>query len=132
MSEEQVIRLPANWRDFRAGYSAVPEGEHNVRVEDLGADSEAQRVTVRLAVVEDPGFAGRKLFENFQMDSEVGVRLYLEFLDVIGVEPVSDAVAPERCRGKKLRVVVRHKEHEGKTYANIVKHLPHGGEQATH
>ena len=123
MSEQTLLKLPGNWGEVETGFPLVDEGDYTVRVCKV-IQEDGSGVSGTFVIQHGSSFVGKRLFQRYDLATETGLRLFKEFVEAIGVEANGDELNLSQCADKQLDVTVKHNEHGGKTWANVVGHRP--------
>jgi len=116
-----LLKLPGNWAEVETGFPLVDEGTYLARVCKM-THEDGNVVSGDLIILDHSSFGGRHLFPRYDLTTDVGLRLFKEFVEAIGVEPDGNELNLGHCVGKTLEVTVKHHTHEDKTYANVARH----------
>ena len=113
--------LPEGFDEIEIKFQLIDAGNYDVTVDEIQEAN--NRIDVQFVILDEGKFVGCRLFQNYVMSTQPGKRLFKEFLNAIGVEPDGRELVFAQCTRRVLRVRVKHNEHDGKTYANVVEHL---------
>ncbi len=123
MSESNQLELPEDFESIEVQFPLVEEGYYDVTVDEVTAH-EDNIVHARFQVLDVGRYAGRLLFQRYVMTTPAGKRLFKEFLEAIHVEAEGNTLNLDRCNRAVLNVRVKHNHNDGKTYANVSRHIP--------
>ncbi len=117
-----TIELPQKVIDGIFDTDRIPAGSYFVKIKKM--ITQMNRLTA-VCVIQDEGeYKDRVIFDSFNLEYEVGQKLFREFLDAVGVSPHSGLFDLDAIVGKTLSVTVKHKEDNGKVFVNVTDHMP--------
>ena len=117
-----TIELPQKVIDGIFDTDKIPPGSYSVVVKKL--TNQMNRVTAVYVVQDEGDYKDKVIFESFNLEYEVGQKMFREFLDAVGLLPQSGSFDLDTVIGQTLSVSVKHKEDNGKVFVNVTNHMP--------
>ena len=115
MENSMLIELPEDWDAIETGFPPVPEGEYAVVVAEIKLDK-PKVIQARFRITEDGDTKNRLLFQDYDMNTDAGKRLFKEFAEAVGATADNGRLDLGPIVGAALRVRVKHNESNAKTY----------------
>lgn len=98
----------------------VPEGQYDAKLIEI---SERERFVVFIFKIDTPGLPYHGVeIKNFYGDHEIGYQLLNSDCIALGLpspSPLSDPNNRSKLIGERVRIELKHRQKDGKTYSNI-------------
>ena len=120
--KNQELTVSKEWDQVKTKFPLIEAGHYDVVVDEI-EHHDNERVDVQFVILDEGRFQGRRLFRNYVMSTAPGLRLLKELTEAIGVEPDGVKLDLAPCKRRVLKVRVKNRDYDGKTYANVVEHI---------
>ena len=116
-------QLPKNWASVKTEFDPIAPARYLVTIEAVLTKPDG-RFSVQYQIQDEGEFAGRYVFENFDLETNVGAGKFKHLQETLDIADDGKAIDLDLLKRRVLQIRVKHKEDEdGKVWENVTNHF---------